>query len=118
MAKFMLLLHETPMDFDGISPEEIQKIIGEYSAWSENLAAKNQLVGGHKLKDEGGRHLSQADGKLRIVDGPYSEAKEVLGGFFIIEAADYNEAVKISEDCPHLKFGGRIELREVDPIDE
>ena len=52
-----------------------------------------------------------------MIDGPYSEAKEVMGGFFVIEAADYDEAVKISSDCPHLRAGRRIELRQVDPLD-
>ena len=52
---------------------------------------------------------------LRVTDGPFAEAKEVIGGYFTIEAADYNEAVEICSDCPHLTYGGRIELREVEP---
>lgn len=51
-----------------------------------------------------------------MVDGPYSEAKEVIGGYFAIEAADYDEALDLCRDCPHLKYGERIELRRVDDI--
>ena len=58
------------------------------------------------------------NGQVRVVDGPYAEAKEVVGGYFLIEAADYDEAVEISKGCPHLKYGGRIELRQIDPISE
>lgn len=114
MAQFVLLLHESPASFGAYSPEEMQSVIMEYVAWREELINRKLLVDGQKLKDEGGRHLYNQDGQTLVVDGPYSEAKEVLGGFFIIEAADYASAAEISMECPHLKYGGRIELREVD----
>lgn len=117
MSQFMLLLHEDPKVFSEISPNEIQTIVQEYSAWREKLQTAGRLVDGQKLKDEGGREMSQANGDVSVVDGPYSEAKEVIGGFFIISAADYGEAVDICRDCPHLKYGRRIEIREVDQID-
>ncbi len=117
MAQFMLLLHERPTDFAGISPEEIQRVIGEYSDWRTKLQEEGKLAGGLKLKDEGGRELSLSNGRVRVVDGPYTEAKEVFGGYFLIEAADYDEAVEITKGCPHLKYGSRVELREVDPLD-
>jgi hypothetical protein len=50
----------------------------------------------------------------KITDGPYAEAREVIGGLFILEAADYEEAVALSRDCPHLDFGS-IEIREIEP---
>ena len=115
MPNYLLLLHEQPSDFSSFSPEQIQAVIEEYMAWSQKLAGQGKLVGGQKLKDEGGRHLSGHNGDFRVSDGPYAEAKEVIGGFFSISAADYNEAVEVSKDCPHLKYGGRIELREIEP---
>ena len=51
-----------------------------------------------------------------MLDGPYSETKEVIGGYFAVRAADYDEAVKICEDCPHLEYAGTIEIREIDDI--
>lgn len=114
MSQFLLLLHESPKAMSEVSPEEIQGIIGEYTAWRDKLEAQNRLVSSNKLKDDGGRHLLQGDGAVRVVDGPFSEAKEVVGGYFLIEAADYEEAATICADCPHLAFGGRIELREID----
>ncbi len=116
MSQFILLLHETPADFSQVSPEEIQAILGKYLAWREKITAAGQLMDGHKLTDEGGRSLTLGEGRLRVVDGPYSEAKEVIGGLFIIEAKDYDQAVEISSGCPHLEFGGRIELRQIDLI--
>ena len=115
MPNYMLLLHEQPADFAEVSPEEMQAIISKYSAWRDGLAKSGHLVGGEKLRDDGGRVLRAGDDGVRVLDGPYSETKEVIGGYFAIQAADYDEAVQVSSDCPHLTFGGTIELREVEP---
>jgi hypothetical protein len=115
MPQYILLLHENPASFTGVSPEELQKMFGEYKAWRGKIQADGVYVGGNKLRDEGGKHLSGSNGSLRVTDGPFAEAKEVIGGYFIISADSYEEAAKVSEGCPHLKFGGRIELREIEP---
>ncbi len=110
----MLLLHEAPCENDDLSAEEIQSMIGEYIAWKEKIEAEGRLLGGEKLTDEGGKHLRAEGGEIRVTDGPFAEVKEALGGYFEIEADDYDEAVDISKSCPHLKYGGWIELREID----
>src|SRR5262245_22565229 len=112
----MLLLYEKPIDYSQFSPEQIEAVIGEYVAWRKKIEAEGRFVGGEKLKDEGCRHISGTDRDMRVTDGPYTEAKEVLGGYFIIFAKDYDDAVEISKSCPHLKYGGRIELREVQSL--
>ena len=116
MPNYMLLLHEQPIDYSQFSPEQIEAVIGEYIAWRKQIEADGKFVAGEKLKDEGGRHLAGTDGDFRVTDGPYAEAKEVIGGYFTISAADYNEAAEISKGCPHLRYGGRIELREVESL--
>ena len=116
MSKFILLLHENPADFANVSAEEIERIIGEYTAWRRKIETEGRYEGSNKLKDEGGRHLSMRNQQLRVVDGPYAEAKEVMGGYFVINAANYDEAVEISKGCPHLKYGGWIELREIENL--
>jgi hypothetical protein len=112
----MLLLYDNPESFDGVSPEEMQAIIGKYSAWREGLAENGRLVGGEKLKDGEGRVMRNGDAGVRVLDGPFSETKEVIGGYFAIQAADYAEAVEISRGCPHLEFGGAIEIREIEEL--
>jgi len=116
MSKFILLLHENPADFTNLSANEIERIIGDYTAWRRKITAEGRYEGSNKLKDEGGRHLSMNKNEVRVVDGPYAEAKEVMGGYFVINAANYDEAVEISKGCPHLKYGGWIELREIEII--
>ena len=115
MPEYLVLLHEQPSDFAAFSPEDLEKIIGEYIAWRHKLEAEGKFAGGQKLRDEGGRHLSGWNGDFRVTDGPYAEAKEVIGGLFAIKADDYEKAVEIARECPHLKYGGRIELREIEP---
>lgn len=118
MPKFMLLLHETPSDFQDVTPEQMQAIIERYRVWSQGLTEAGKMEGGAKLKEEGGRHLrrsSQGGGRVEVTDGPYAEAREVMGGYFTIEAAGYDEAVEIAKGCPHME-NGWIEVRQVDEV--
>jgi len=115
MAKFLFALHEQPGALADLSPEEIQAVVQRYIQWREGLAAKGTMIGGEKLTDEGGKHLSRAGSELVVTDGPYSGAKEVMAGFFLIEAADYERAVAVAETCPHLDYG-RIEVRAIEEV--
>lgn len=116
MSSFMLLLHQSPSKFRDLSPEEIQQIIARYKAWRDELVRQNKLRGGEKLTNDGGRRLRIQSGQVSVTDGPYSEAAEVLGGYFAIEAADYDEAVAIARTCPHLTDGQWIEVRQIDAM--
>jgi hypothetical protein len=113
MAQFILILHENMSVYADVTPEEMQQMVTQYGAWGKALAAKGHYVGGHKLTDEGGKHMRKANGALGVTDGPYSEAKEIVGGLFIIEAPDYDAAVQLASDCPHLE-NGWIEVRQID----
>jgi len=115
MPDYMLLLYDSPTDFQDVSPGEMQKIIEKYRAWGDRLRTAGHLIDSHKLRDGEGRVLRRGNGKPRVLDGPYSETKEVVGGFFAVRAADYDEAVKLCEGCPHLDFNGTIEVREIEP---
>jgi hypothetical protein len=59
--------------------------------------------------------LSRQKGRLSVVDGPYAEAKEVVGGYFLFRAADYEEALELTRDCPFLD-DFQIALRQTDPM--
>ena len=114
MAKYMLLLYSDPTKWINISPEEMQKALEKYVAWGERMRKKGILVSSHKLADEAGKVIRGEAGKPRVMDGPYSETKEVLGGYYLIEAPNYAAAVKECDDSPQLGYGGTIEVREVD----
>ncbi len=109
MPNFMLLLYMDPANWPKLSPEEMQKATEKYMAWTQKSFTKDS----QRLTDDAGRVMRSEGGKTRTTDGPYSETKEILGGYYTIEAADYNEAVQRSLDHPHLEYGGTIEVRQV-----
>jgi hypothetical protein len=115
MAKFMLVLHTTPGKWNGLSPEEIQRKVGRYQTWIDKIHSSGRHVASEKLGEESGKLLALQEGRLSVVDGPYSEAKEVLGGFLVFRAANYEEAIELTRDCPFLD-DGRIVIRQTDPM--
>ena len=114
MAKYMLLLHDNPGVYQAMSPEEMQRVLEKYMAWGDRLRQAGIMLDGQKLADEPGKVVRGAGARMRVTDGPYSESKEVLGGYYTIAAGTYAEAVERCADCPHLEYGGTIEIREID----
>ncbi len=107
MHQYMLLLYQDPSGAQDMSPEEMQKAVEKYMAWtSKSILTK-------RLANDAGRVIRANNGKPRATDGPYSETKEILGGLYTIEAADYDEAVRIASSHPHLEYGGTVEVRQV-----
>jgi hypothetical protein len=104
----MLLLYDDPSHWAKLSPEEMQKALEKYMAWRN----KPCTVDGHRLAPDMGRVVRAEAGKPRATDGPYSETKEVLGGYYTIEAANYDEAVQLALTHPHVDHG-TIEIRQV-----
>ena len=115
MAQFMMLLHTEPPTEGAYTPEEIQAVVQKYQQWSEKMGAAGKLAGGNKLANDAGKVLRGAD-NVSVVDGPFAETKEVIGGYFILKAKDYAEAAELSQSCPHLAFGGAIELRQIESM--
>jgi hypothetical protein len=101
------------------SPEEMAQVMGDYMAFGRNN--DDHLAGGEALHPtatattihfEGGK-----DGKLVTTDGPFAETKEVLGGFYIIDAPDLDGALKIAQQIPGA-WHGKVEVRPVMEFDE
>lgn len=112
MSDYVLLLHAVPGLFAETSPEDMQKIIQRYTEWRKKVGAAGRLRGGHKLADGHGRVL-QGKGAETVKDGPFAEAREVLVGLFVVTAQNYEDAVALSRDCPHLDYG-TLEIRQID----
>jgi hypothetical protein len=118
MASFILFLHDNPKDFVNRSEGEMMSIVKEYGAWATKMRAENRLLSGEKLTESGGKVLSRQGNRITVTDGPYAEAREVIGGFFVVKADNYADAVKIAETCPHAKYGARIEVREIHDLSQ
>jgi hypothetical protein len=108
MSEFVFLYRGGARDR---SPEQMQQMMQKWMAWMKDLGAT-----GH-LKDRG-QPLERA-GKLvqgrqkTVTDGPFAEAKDVVGGYTLIEAEDLSEAVELSKGCPIFEVEGVVEVRPV-----
>jgi hypothetical protein len=112
MPDFILLLHRPAGPPPTISAEAAAAMTKDYTGWR----AEGRRKAGEKLTNDAGRVMRAAGGRPIVTDGPYVESKELLGGFYMITAADYVEACRIAENCPHLKYGGGIEVRQIDVV--
>ncbi len=79
------------------------QLVREYGEWAGQLGAAGRLIAAQKLEDDGGRWVRGSD-----------ESADVVSGYFLISAADYDEADSIARASPHIGYGGTIEVRAVD----
>ena len=91
------------------SPQQMQRTMEKWVAWFKELGASGHIKDpGHPLEHTG----KVVTGVQKIVtDGPYAEAKDVVGGFIVVEARDLLHAVELSKGCPILQVGGSVEVR-------
>ena len=108
MPQYVLLLRNDGEAWKKLSPEEMQKKVEKYIAWRD----KPFVVDGAGLTRNPGRIIRAKGDGVSVTEGPFSESAEVMGGFYTIEAAGYDEAVKLSLDIPHIGLG-TIEIRQV-----
>ncbi|HUH83028.1 MAG TPA: YciI family protein [Stellaceae bacterium] len=118
MAQFLVLARDNGdprREMGRMSPEEMQRIMGKYMTWSTRIRDAGHLLNSNKLRDGEGRVLRRAGGKVTVTDGPFVESKEVLGGYWLIEAADYAAALALLQDHPHIELwpNASLELRQV-----
>ena len=120
MAQYMLLLHQVPKYNLDLPREKMLEMTKRYMSWAESLGAKGKLAGGEKLTAGGVRLVKVKDGKPVVSDGPYAELKDVVGGYFVIEAKDQAEAEAIAKDCPHVAISAAnwIEIRPIESMAE
>lgn len=115
MSLFLMLARDDGAAFGAMSPAEGQEVLEKYMAWSDRLRASGKLKTGEKLKDGEGRVVAALNGSVGATDGPFCESKEVVGGLWIFEAKDYDEAIAVARDCPHTQFGS-LEIRAIEDL--
>jgi len=112
MNEFLLVIHRDLKSKDASpSPEQMQAAIKPFQDWIGGIAAQNKLVGQPKRWDGDGRVIKQNT----VINGPYAEIKESIGGLFLIRAEDYDDAVEIAKGCPVLQWGATVEVRMAIP---
>lgn len=112
MEKYMFIF--IGGDPSHLSPDAQQAHMQKWFAWVEKLGQEKKYVAGEALLP-GGKTIRGS--KKTVTDGPYAEGKEIVGGFFVVEAKDLNEAVEMAKACPDYDLGGIVEVREVMKFD-
>lgn len=94
------------------TPAEAEAMIKKWMDWMGNIAAQNKLTSrGHRLQNTGKVLKNDV-----VTNGPYMEIKESIGGYSLVKAASYEDAVELAKSCPILKNGGQVEVREINPM--
>ena len=110
---FMLLLRGGVSNRD-LSAEQLQRQIERYMNWIEKLRNDGHFVAGEPLA-ESGKVLSGKNGST-VTDGPFTESKEEVGGYFVIRANDLAAAVELAKGCPIFANNGTVEVRPIQSV--
>ena len=113
MAEFVFLYRSTQEASREAfsSPERAQQSIAKWRAWMKDLGDKGHLKNAGEPLERGGKVVGGT--KKTVTDGPYSETKDVIGGFSIIQAKDLDQAAQLAFGCPIIEAGGSVEVRPV-----
>ncbi|MES1198869.1 MAG: YciI family protein [Pseudomonadota bacterium] len=117
--KFLCLAYYDEKAFTEISPDAFQSIVSQCPAYDQKLRDTGKLVFSASLGPSSETTtLKPKNGKPKVIDGPFTEAKELVGGFFVIEARDIGEATDVASNHPaaHLgeQIGWAVEIRPID----
>jgi hypothetical protein len=115
MNQYMLVMRGGHGEFSAMADDDRKALMERYYAYVQRLKDENRFKGGAALSDKS-RVLTPPSGpgsKVVVTDGPFPDAREALNGYFMIEAASLEEAVKIGHDCPCLTHGELLEIIEV-----
>ena len=120
--KYLCLIYDEEKKLGGMSKTESDAFMGEYFAFTEGIRKSGHYVAGEALQPvQTATSVRVRSGKVSTTDGPFAETKEQLGGFYMIEARDLNDAIQIASKIPPARFGS-IEVRPtrelaVDPVE-
>lgn len=111
--RYACLIYDEQGKWEQMSKTESEGMMGEYVAFTEDIKKSGHYVAGEALQPvQTATTIRQRAGKLSSTDGPFAETKEQLGGFYLIEAKDLDEAIRIASRIPSVRIGS-IEIRPV-----
>jgi len=111
--KYMLLIHDDEKGWAKLSEDERKQIYAEYGQFGQSVKTSGHYLAGAQLQPTSmATSVRLRDGKRLVTDGPFAETREQLGGYYLIEAKDLDEAIGIAARIPSAKFG-TIEVRPV-----
>jgi hypothetical protein len=111
--KYLCLIYDEEKKFAAMPKSEMDTLMGEYRAFGESIKAGGQYLGGNQLAPVSSASTVRVrNGTVSTTDGPFAETKEQLGGYYLIEARDLNDAIQIASRIPSAKRGS-IEVRPI-----
>ena len=111
--QYMLLIYGDESVWANLPPAKLSEEMGAYFAYTQDLAGAGKLKAGDELQPVAtAKTVSLIGGKHSVVDGPFAETKETLGGYYLIEADTIEEALGWAAKCPGARYG-RIEVRPI-----
>jgi hypothetical protein len=111
--KYLCLIYESEKNWESMTPADGEAIMNEYFVFTDGIRRSGQYVAGEALQPTPtATTVKVRNGKVSTTDGPFAETKEQLGGFYLIEAKDLNEAIQVAAKIPAARSGS-IEVRPV-----
>jgi hypothetical protein len=111
--KYLCLIYESERQWESMPKDQADAIFGEYFAFTDGIKKSGHHLGGEALQPtQSATTVRVRNGKLSTTDGPFAETKEQLGGFYLIQANDLNDAIQVASRIPGARFGS-IEVRPV-----
>jgi hypothetical protein len=111
--RYLLMIATDETGFDAVSPEEEAAQMAGYTAWAEEMQRRTILRGGERLRPTSDATSVQVrDGKVLTTDGPFAETKDQIGGYFLVDCADLDEAIEVAAKIPGARHG-TIEVRPI-----
>ena len=111
--QYMLMIHVDETAMANVPPEMAEQMLAPYAAYNEALAKAGILMSAERLQPSAATTVVRVrDGKSEVLDGPYADSKEQIGGFYVIEASDLDDAIAWAARCPGASHG-TIEVRPV-----
>ena len=114
--QYLLMLYADESGWSRLTPAEQEQGMAAYKAYTEALAKAGALQGSNRLQPVAtATTVRVSDGKSHVLDGPYAETKEQLGGILLLEAKDLNHAIQLMSKHPGVRLGGPFEIRPAAP---
>lgn len=116
--KYLCLIYEEEKQWESMPQEQAGAIFGEYFAFTEGIKQSGHLVGGEALQPtHTATTVRVRNGKISTTDGPFAETKEQLGGYYLVEAKDLNDAIQVAAKIPGARMGC-VEVRPIVVFDQ
>lgn len=111
--QYLCLIYDDEREWQKRPPAEVERIIGEFSAYTESIRGSGNYVGGNALQaTHTATTVRVRKGRIATTDGPFAETKEQLGGYYLLQARDLNEAIQLAARIPGARYGA-VEVRPV-----